>query len=91
MAHGLGLRQAGRKTEMRRSKSKVPIAYSTGQIRPKVYTILEEKIFEGCLGAVWNEDLSTPSDQGEAEVKADKISQRVMNSICEYFDFGDYD
>ena len=59
------------------------------QIRPKVYTILSDKVFEGCLGAVWNEDIANPADQGDAEKKADLITNRVMNSICEYFDFGD--
>jgi hypothetical protein len=56
-------------------------------MRPRSWRILQECVERAALGAVWNEDLTIPKNQLEAEMKAEKITDRVMVEIAEYFEF----
>ena len=60
-----------------------------GTIRVRTYPVLEEKVLEGVLGFLWNDEPRTPKDQADAEAQADRAVRRIMGGICECFVFDD--
>lgn len=58
---------------------------------PKVYPLLAECVEDGLRGGFWNElPESWPEiDQARVEDLTEKFSNRILNEICERFDFGD--
>jgi hypothetical protein len=60
-------------------------------MKVRTYTVLSEAVLEGARGFLWNdlEESSIIVNQGRIEHLAEKLETRIMNAICERFDFED--